>query len=374
MRYAVILLVPLLALLAACGGGGEEAQPTPTPSPAVIRPSPTLEPTPEPTLAPTPTAIPEPAVQRIAYIGPPNGNLWIMSADGVDQTRLTDIPAGDGVRAWAPDGTSIVFFVCEPNPSGMGVCLDRIYIVNTDGSGLTLLAERVATDLDWSPEGTRIAFADRTGIYRMNPDGSNVTLISGIPASRLDWSPDGTRIAFASADPGGNSDIYVMSADGSDATRLTDNPGRDDGPAWTPDGARIGFTSYGDGNLDIYVMNADGSGVVRLTDHPARDELSSWSPAGSRILYVSDRDAAPYVDSVYVMNSDGSGQVRLTDNPAGDRGPAWSPDGTRIAFARCQPEGTIAPCVPSRIYVMNADGSDLTPLTEGYWPAWQPQP
>src|SRR5262245_49125199 len=67
------------------------------------------------------------------------------------------------------------------------------------------------------------------------------------------------RIAFTSKRDG-NNEIYVMNADGSGQTNLTNNPASDAGPAWSPDGRQIAFGSFRDGNGEIYVMNADGSG------------------------------------------------------------------------------------------------------------------
>ena len=77
-------------------------------------------------------------------------------------------------------------------------------------------------------------------------------------------------------------------------------------------------------------MNADGSGQRRLTDNPADDVNPSWSYDGKRIAFVSDRDDPDPNDhvriwSIYVMNADGSGQTRLTDSSASDSGPDWSP-------------------------------------------------
>lgn len=86
--------------------------------------------------------------------------------------------------------------------------------------------------------------------------------------------------------------------------------------------ARIAFSSDRDGNAEVYVMNADGTGQTNLTNNSAWDSRPAWSPDGTRIAFVSDRDGNR---EVYVMNADGSGQTRLTDNPAADGSPAWSP-------------------------------------------------
>ncbi len=132
------------------------------------------------------------------------------------------------------------------------------------------------------------------------------------------------KIAFVS-DRDGNFEIYVMNADGSGVTRLTNHRGRDVSPAWSPDGRRIAFASKRDGNWEIYVMNADGTGVTRLTDHHRGDRTTpAWSPDGRRIAFASNLDG---FWEIYVMNADGSGVTRLTDHTEEDRHPAWSPDG-----------------------------------------------
>ena len=86
-------------------------------------------------------------------------------------------------------------------------------------------------------------------------------------------------------------------------------------------------------------MNADGTSRTRLTENDVWDGSPSWSPDGSRIAfqhseYLSSRDGNSqiYVSQIYVMNADGTGQTNLTNTDTHDIAPSWSPDGSRIAF------------------------------------------
>ena len=224
----------------------------------------------------------------------------------------------------------------------------------------------------------KIAFtSDRDGnpeIYVMNADGSGVTRLTNNPAADDEpaWSPDGTKIAFSS-NRDGNIEVYVMNADGSGQTNLTNNPALDGAPAWSPDGTKIAFWSNRDdaGDSEIYVMNADGSGPTRLTNNPASlDGGPAWSPDGSKIAFMrGDRPPIPrYKWDIYVMNPDGSGVTNLSNNPYSPGNPDWSPDGTKITYSAFE--------AGHDIFVMNADGSGQTNLTNSgasdCVPAWSP--
>lgn len=127
------------------------------------------------------------------------------------------------------------------------------------------------------------------------------------------------KMAFTSL-RSGDFEVFVMNADGSGQTNLTNTTALDSHPSWSPDGTRIAFNSDRDGNFQVYVMNADGSGQTNLTSNPANDSQPAWSPDGARIAFATDRDGNA---EVYVMNADGSEQARLTSSPATDFEPNW---------------------------------------------------
>ena len=193
-------------------------------------------------------------------------------------------------------------------------------------------------------------------IYLMNADGSNQTRLTNSTGndSRPHWSPDGSKIAFLSGRDG-NPEIYVMTSAGGNQTRLTDNSAADDAPVWSPDGSKIAFQSNRDGNPEIYVMTSAGGNQTRLTVNSGEDQLPAWSPDGSKIAFQFESGPGAPLE-VYVMTSTGSNRTNLTNNPSDDWAPAWSPDGTKIAFVSTR-DGNL------EIYVMTSTGSNQTNLT-----------
>ena len=256
----------------------------------------------------------------------------------------------------------------------------EIYVIDADGGNLRRLTNNRHDDYSpsWSPDGKRIAFSsDRDGhvidgrptseIYVMEADGGNSQNLTNNPGNDRDpsWSPDGKRIAFASERDGNfNVEIYVMDNDGSNQQRLTNNPLYDMSPSWSPDGKRIVFSSQRAGHFEtkfgitdeIYVMDADGGNQQRLTENRKNDWFPSWSPDGERIAFASDRKGDLENFEIYVMDADGGNQQRLTENRVYDWSPVWSPDGERIAFYSLR-DGN------AEIYVMDADGDNPQNLT-----------
>ena len=150
--------------------------------------------------------------------------------------------------------------------------------------------------------------------------------------------PTRSDIAFVSSRDGDYA-IFVMAADGGGERRLTEPDGdpTDENatffqiePAWSADGARIAFASGRSGTSDIYVMNADGTGTTQLTDTTDNDTHPTWSPDGSTIAFARAGD-------IYTMDADGSNARRISDINAEESDPAWAPGGELIAYVRRTP-------------------------------------
>jgi len=208
-----------------------------------------------------------------------------------------------------------------------------------------------------------IAFvSDRGGqwdIWVMQADGSNPVNLTNdkVEDDFAEFSPDGKRIVWTKGGRGPAGELWVMNADGSNKKQLTFDNFSDFNASWSPDGSQIAWRSLRNDNRDIYVMNADGTNVRRLTTDPASDFATDWSPDGAHIAFTSLR-SGDY--AIWVMNADGSDQHQLTPNGMHAALPGWSPDGTKILFA----DGFCDVCGESDLFTMNSDGSGIKQLTD----------
>ena len=218
----------------------------------------------------------------------------------------------------------------------------------------------------------RIAFDNHEDVWAIDADGTNLTRLTDSPGFDFDpsWSPDGTRIAFRS-ERSGDPEIWVMNADGSDQRRL----GAGLSPAWSPDGSKLAYSSPGTEPCPpgrglqctgLSIMNADGSDPHRVPNADG-GEYPSWSPDGGRIAFNSNFTGEHVM---YVVQPDGSGLVDLSAVGEGWQ-VDWSPDATQILFASGRDQ--TAPGYDD-IYVMRPDGSDIRRLTtqQAFAPVWSP--
>ena len=200
----------------------------------------------------------------------------------------------------------------------------EIYRRATDrqsGQATLLNLTNLASD-EFSPALSRIGgllyAGDQTGDAEIYHYGENPTNLSGNPAvdTQPSWSLDGSRIAFVS-DRDGNREVYMMNADGTEQTNLTQNAASDESsPSWSPDGNRIAFESDRDGNREVYVMNADGTEQTNLTQNASTDENAHFALTG--IFFASNRDGNY---EIYSMDADGSNLKNETNHLSSDSAP-----------------------------------------------------
>jgi Tol biopolymer transport system component len=168
------------------------------------------------------------------------------------------------------------------------------------------------------------------------------------------YSPDGQWIVFTSTrqaydreltaaerkqletDPSYFAEIYIMKADadGTGPTRLTNVPGYDGGPFFSPDGKRIIWRRFDEAGLiaDIYTMNLDGGGVQRITDFGAMSWAPYIHPSGQYVIFASNKLGFENFE-LFMVDIDGKKEpVRVTYADGFDGLPVPSPDGRQLAW------------------------------------------
>lgn len=253
--------------------------------------------------------------------------LYRMDANG---SHLSVIPTGDLIpiaAAPSPDGGRIAMMASEPH--GMGPLPNlQLYLMSADGSQLRELAAcpddgcQGTISVSWSPDGRTLSFpGNGNGIWALDLETQQARRLSG---GGLDvaptFSPDGDRIAFSRTEPAlePSAQIWVMSADGTDAHALTDEASVHEAgqPAWSPDGSEIAFEENGaPGDTGgLVVIGADGSTTRQLT---ACDfgtckrfpTFPAWSPDGSAIAVLLQHPQLTRTDIALVDTT--SGDLRV---------------------------------------------------------------
>lgn len=262
---------------------------------------------------------------RIAFIGKSAGKkeLFIMDYDGHEQKQVTFDKSMALFPQWNQKNDMIVFTTYRyRNPdlyaidlrTGVRYPVSRKLGANTTG--------------EWSPDGKKIAYAFSKGlgtnIYICNADGTDprqITNGGNTINTNPTWSPDGSQIAFTS-DRAGMPQIYIMGSDGGNARRVSFRGSYNDGAHWSPKGDQIVFAMGNGTSFDIAVLNMAGNTVSTLTDNGS-NHTPSWSPDGKHITFSSTRTA---LNQIYIMNANGGNLTAVTSMPGGAFSPSWGPD------------------------------------------------
>lgn len=359
------------------------------------------------------TILPGLSVAQVATPDVPGGNLIVFASthdasdtlefdlytivvDGSGLTRLTTF-SEEGMAAmspiWSPDGSRIAFGARNVMRAGL-----NIYLMDGDGGNpvqVTDVGDCNDYDFfefhgpDWSPDGSRFAFAAdferacgrgvRPDIHLADASGEEVTPLTtlseeGHSSWLPEWSPDGENIAFVSGPSSEMGQCYIVSVRDGEPRRLDGDEAGCLFPIWSPDGTTLAVT----GSMGFLLISMVGDDRVSINVEPDLGLIwnPTWSPDGTKILFETfpRMNGMPDRATFHVLDI-ASGEVTTIETgtyfPVG---PAWSPDGSQIAFV-----GALDGQEGSDLYVVGPDGIDpsrVTTVGDGganvASPAWAP--
>lgn len=253
---------------------------------------------------------------------------------------------------------------------------------------LIIVAFVTTAEATFPGKNGRIVFTEGVDIWTMNPDGSgarNLTSFgsSGKAACCASWSADGRQLVFGAIDSATDpAQIWMMDADGSHRHKVFNDPEFvDNDPVFSPDGSTIAFDRcpLNSSGCELFSVLSDGTKLKALIPFGPNidifDLTPEYSPDGGTIAF-SGFNRAGLIAAIYMMNADGSHVRPITPPSLEAFLPDWSPDGQRLAFTTRSnyPPNTLN----QQIWIMNKDGSGLRQFTfpgasHDFWPSWSPE-
>nr|HEX4318281.1 hypothetical protein [Kofleriaceae bacterium] len=253
--------------------------------------------------------------------GKPNSSIVAMDFDGANAYSVSHNNSVNILPSWSPSGGQIAYTsFMRDNPD--------LYVAAAGGGRpKRLSAQRgMNTGAAWSPDGSKIALTlSKDGnpeIYIINAsDGSVVRRITNDKAIDTSpaWSPDGSQLAFVS-DRNGGPQIFVVSSSGGSARQVSTNGNYNTTPTWSPKAGKhvIAYTTRDGGSYDIVTLDLDSNTMTRITQNEGQNEEPAFAPNGRAIAFARDGQG------VFIANADGSGKaVKVWSGSA--TGVDWGP-------------------------------------------------
>ena len=284
--------------------------------------------------------------------------VWLLDRQGGEAQQLTEVPQGVGSYDWSPDGTRLVLEVQDPSPEEIAARKDEEQGVKPARARTQppWVIDRLQTKQDY------VGYLDhrRTHLYVCDVKAKKLTQVTSgdYDDGSAAWSPDGRFIAFVSnrdkePDATFNTEIWLVASDNPDQgrtlVRLTDNPGEDQDPVWSPDGKSVAYVTSIEPKLFWYatrflaIVPAKGGTPVLMTRDLDRNVSSPrYSPDG-RSIYFSLEDSCE--QRLARIPASGGKAAAVVDGPRALRSYVLAKDGTPVALIS-------EPALPGEIFVI----------------------
>lgn len=301
-------------------------------------------------------------------------HFWVLLANGQEVSILFQRQQDSNIYSINPDGSDLrkVAEGRDPvrSPDGQSLVVRQgrnVVIYSSEGTVFASLGEGFGHT--WSPDGQQVVFQGPKGITIVNKDGSGERALSAEGRSPH-WSPSSPSMIYCNVERPTSIDaidLYRISIDTGVSERVLEYTHIPDiRQPFSPDGTRLFVSDCLDGSSCVKVLTLATGELVQIgPEGRVGAQRPAWSPDGTHIAF----ELFDGMGGLHLADAQGQTTIELVPgrSEAAPSGASWSPNGNMIVFHMMN----FATATPGpQLYLVNADGTDLRQLTEGWWPIW----